>query len=132
MYGDDGNPLLARLNPALGPLLRALPCDLIWATTWMQEANDVISPRLGLPALPVVAWSDSATGEDEALHWKTPDLVTFAAGRPFIWVDDEIAGADRAWVRVHHPGPALLHRVDRLTGVTEADVTAIANWLREY
>ncbi|SNY41076.1 hypothetical protein [Paractinoplanes atraurantiacus] len=49
------HPLLHRLDPADGPRLLALGCDLIWTTTWMSDANDLIAPRLGLPALPVLA-----------------------------------------------------------------------------
>lgn len=50
------NPLLARINPEHGPRLAALPCDLVWATTWMADANEWIAPRIGLPQLAVVAW----------------------------------------------------------------------------
>ena len=124
---EEGNPLLARINPALGASLLALDCELVWATTWMQDANDAICPRLGLPELPVVEWSDDPEG---ALHWKTRDLVAWAAGRTFVWVDDEITDVDRAWVAAHHPGPALLHRVDRRTGLTEADFAEIEIWAR--
>ena len=44
---DDvsGNPLLARLDPADGDRVLALRCQLVWATTWMADANDLISPR---------------------------------------------------------------------------------------
>ena len=49
--GESGNPLLDRLDPADGRRLLELGCQLVWATTWMAEANDVISPRLGLPEL---------------------------------------------------------------------------------
>ncbi|MFE7395081.1 hypothetical protein ACFU9K_49270, partial [Streptomyces sp. NPDC057582] len=40
----DSNPLLARINPEHGPRLTALPCDLVWATTWMADANACIAP----------------------------------------------------------------------------------------
>ncbi|WP_430790271.1 hypothetical protein [Actinoplanes sp. G11-F43] len=56
-------------------------------------------------------------------------LVRWAAGHPFVWLDDEITDADRRWVRAHHEGRALLHRADPLTGVTEADFAAIRRWL---
>lgn len=122
-----GNPLLARLDPRHGGWLAALPCDLVWATTWGADANEVIGPLLGLPELPVVDWPD----EDVAgpVHWKTRGLVAWAAGRPFVWVDDEIGGADRDWVAAHHPGQALLHAVDRRRGITREDVDVIAVWL---
>jgi hypothetical protein len=124
------NPLLSRLDPAHGARLSALGCDLVWATSWTEEANEEISPRLGLPALPVVPWSDGAeesvTGR---LHWKTRELVAWAAGRTFVWVDDEITAADRVWVAARHPGDALLHRVDGNVGLTDSDFIAIERWL---
>ncbi|MFJ3876647.1 hypothetical protein ACIPW5_04205 [Streptomyces sp. NPDC090077] len=127
---ESGNPLLARLDPALGPRLLALPGVLVWATTWEDEANETLSPRLGLPRLPVVDWPEPSEGEGRGgLHWKTRTLVDRAGGRPFAWADDEITPADRAWVAAHHPAPALLHRVDPRTGLTDADFAVLADWL---
>ena len=54
--GATENPLITRVDPALGPRLLALPCDLVWATTWMSDANDCVGPWLGLPRLPLVEW----------------------------------------------------------------------------
>jgi len=126
---DDAHPLLHRVRPAHGRLLAALPCDLVWATTWMQDANDVLAPRLGLPTLPMVEWPDTDS-DDDGLHWKTRGLVDWAQGRPFVWVDDEISPADRAWVHAHHPVPTLLHRVDARQGLTDHDFALIRDWLR--
>ncbi|MFI2433527.1 HAD domain-containing protein [Streptomyces sp. NPDC018693] len=126
---DTPNPLLARLDPAHGPRLLALPCELMWATTWMADANEVISPLLGLPRLPVVELPETPQGEAVALHHKTRPLVDTAAGRSFIWVDDEITDVDRAWVAAHHPGRALLHRVDAAVGLTEGDFAVLEAWL---
>ncbi|MEU6311025.1 HAD domain-containing protein [Streptomyces sp. NPDC047014] len=129
--GDDDNPLLARVDPALGPLLAALPCELWWATTWREEANEAVAPRLGLPRLPVVDWPEADEGQEPyGVHWKAPVLVAHAAGRPFVWVDDEIRDADRAWVAARHPGPALLHRVDPGRGLAGADFGPLEAWLR--
>lgn len=124
------NPLTARIDPAHGPRLLALPCELVWATTWMSEANDCIAPWLGLPRLPLVDWPDPAPEEPKGLHWKTSGLVGWAAGRPFAWVDDEITDFDRAWVEAHHPGHALLHRVEAWQGLTGADFATLDAWLR--
>ncbi|MEV2194574.1 HAD domain-containing protein [Streptomyces phaeochromogenes] len=132
--GPDENPLLARINPAHGPRLMALPCELVWATTWMAEANETVAPRLGLPELAVVAWPEPDDEEAErdarrGLHWKTRALVDRAAGRAFVWVDDEITDTDRAWVSAHHRGRALLHRVDPRHGLTDADFDVLGEWL---
>ena len=130
----EANPLLARLNPEHGSRLLALPCELVWATTWMADANECIAPRIGLPQLKMVTWPDALDTEEQderdGLHWKTRTLVDWAVGRSFAWVDDEITAADRAWVSAHHPGQALLHRVDASKGLTEADYLTLDGWLR--
>jgi len=124
----SGNPLLDRLDLADGRRLLALGCQLTWATTWMADANDLVAPRLGLPELPVVEFPDNDEPE-RGLHWKTAFLTRWAAGRTFVWLDDEITDADRRWVQAHHPGKALLHRVDPLAGLTDADFALIRRWL---
>lgn len=132
----SGNPLIARVDPELGPRLLRLPGDPVWATTWLDDANEYLAPWLGLPRLPVVDWpvddTDTADWPDgpDGLHWKTRALVEWAGGRPFAWVDDEITGADDRWVAAHSPARALLHRVDPRRGLTEADFTALDTWLR--
>ncbi|MQY24256.1 hypothetical protein [Nocardia macrotermitis] len=68
---------------------------------------------------------------EDGLHWKTRTLVTFAAGRPFIWIDDEIRPLDESWVRTNHPGRALLHRVVSGSGLQATDFPTLTNWLRE-
>jgi len=130
-WQDVSNPQLAKIDLTHGPRLLALPCTLVWATAWMADANEVIAPLLGLPELPVADLPD-APEEDEAggLHWKTRALVQAAAGRPFIWVDDEMTDLDRAWVSTHHPGPALLHRVDSAIGLVATDFAVLDEWLR--
>ncbi|WP_327141331.1 HAD domain-containing protein [Nocardia sp. NBC_01327] len=126
------NPLLTRVDPTLGPLLSDLPCEMVWATTWLHEANHVVCPLLGLPALAVVEWPDRTDHHvDEwfGLHWKTRTLVEWSAGRPFIWVDDEISDNDQQWVSRHHPEPALLFRVDPRIGLQHSDFATLTEWL---
>ncbi|MFD8081948.1 HAD domain-containing protein [Kitasatospora sp. NPDC059722] len=132
--GADANPLLSRINPEHGRWLAALPCDVVWATTWMADANECLAPLLGLPQLPVVPWPEPSDLDDQderdGLHWKTRAVVDWAAGRPFAWVDDEVTETDRVWVAAHHGGHALLHRVDARRGLTDGDYAALDSWLR--
>jgi hypothetical protein len=126
---------MARLTPEIGRQLAALPCELVWATTWEDEANAEIAPRLGLPRMRVVTWpepSDEHEREDRwfGLHWKTRPLVDWAAGHPFAWIDDEITDADREWVAAHHSGPALLHHVESFRGLVDEDFAVLGNWFR--
>lgn len=123
------NPLLSRINPEHGKRLMALNCELVWATSWMNDANDCIAPHLGLTRLATVTWPDAPETEEQderdGLHWKTRTLVAWAAGRPFAWLDDEVTSNDRAWVCAHHSGAALLHRVNPNSGITQADYRAV-------
>ncbi|GIH94970.1 HAD domain-containing protein [Planobispora siamensis] len=122
-------PLRVWLNPGHGPALLALPYELVWATTWREEANVWIAPRIGLPRLPVVEWREPHTaGGGDGVHWKTRQIVEWARGRAFAWVDDEIGDADRDFVAAHHPGPALLHRVDARIGLLAEDFALLATW----
>jgi HAD domain in Swiss Army Knife RNA repair proteins len=129
-------PHLGRLRPETGPRLAALPCTLVWATTWQEDANTEIAPRIGLPRLPLVIWPEPTEAHERedrwlGLCWKTRTLVSWAAGRPFAWVDDEITDADRDWASAHHPGPALLHHVEASRGLTDKDFAALDAWLRD-
>jgi hypothetical protein len=127
---DPTAALLDRIDAAHGPRLAQLGCDLVWATGWEDEANEVIAPRVGLPRLPVLEWTiDSIDEGPVGLHWKTRELVAFAGGRPFVWVDDELGDGDRGWVARHHPAPALLHHIDPHVGLRAADITTIGAWL---
>lgn len=132
----DVVPHLARLRLDAGPRLAGLPCTLVWATAWLEDANTEIAPRLGLPHLPVVTWPEPTAADERedqwlGLCWKTRTVVNWPAGRPFAWVDDEITEADRDWVRAHHPGPALLRSVDASRGLAEQDFSVLDAWLRE-
>lgn len=129
-------PYLAGMNPELGHRLAELPCELIWATTWEDEANTELAQQLGLPPLRVVHWPEPSS-EDELedrwfnLHWKTRVLVAWANGRPFAWVDDEITGADIDWVAASHHGRALLRRVDSSKAITHHDLEALDAWFHK-
>ncbi|MGI5220134.1 HAD domain-containing protein [Nocardia sp. CA-290969] len=131
-----GDSHLRRLDPELGRHLAALPYEMVWATTWEDDANTEIAPRIGLPRLPVVHWPDPSPEHEHedrwfGLCWKTRTLVDWAAGRPFAWIDDEITDSDRNWVRAHHPGRAFLRHVEPDHGLGESDFTALGQWLRE-
>ncbi|SDS97382.1 hypothetical protein [Actinoplanes derwentensis] len=125
----SGHPLIHRLDPEVGRRLLALNGTLMWATTWMDAANEIVAPRLGLPYLPVVPFPDDEWIPGNGVHWKTLTLALWADGRPFVWLDDELTDADARWVGDHHPGPALLHHVDPFTGLTGDDFTHVERWL---
>jgi hypothetical protein len=118
IHDSVGNPLLDRLDPLDGRRLLALPGDLVWATTWVADANEIIAPALGPAALPLIDWPDGDDVPERGVHWKTAALTRWAAGRAFVWLDDEVTDADRQWVAAHYRQPALLHSVDPHLGLT--------------
>jgi hypothetical protein len=67
--------LLDRLDPADGRRLLALGCQLVWATTWMADANDLVAPRLGLPELPVVEFPED---DEPERGYSTTSLLAVA------------------------------------------------------
>jgi len=121
-------PLRVWLNPDHGSYLLGLPFDLVWATTWAAEANEWIAPHIGLPELPFVDWPEKHAKRDDGTYFKTHDLVAYAAGRPFAWVDDEIGDADREYVARVHAGPALLHHVNPAKGLLDDDFHQLHVW----
>ncbi|MFF0448668.1 HAD domain-containing protein [Streptomyces sp. NPDC004609] len=126
----DRRPLRVWLNPAHGRELLALAdrYELVWATTWEAEANIWIGPPLGLPELPYIAWPAVRGAAPRGTFWKTRHILRYAAGRPFAWVDDEIAEPDREFVDREHLSAALLLRVDPRIGLTRPDFDALAEW----
>ncbi|MFE4536059.1 hypothetical protein ACFRKB_13410 [Streptomyces scopuliridis] len=126
--GDQPLPVL--LNPEHGVELRALAdrYELVWATTWEDDANEWIGPVLGLPELPYVEWTVPEPRAPLGTLWKTPYVLEYAAGRPFAWVDDEITSYDRAWTDQRHHAAALLMRIDPGVGLTRTDFDTLAEW----
>ncbi len=95
----------------------------------MHEANEMIAPAIGLPEdLPVIEFTDLFAPDPEGLYWKTRQVVAWAAGRPFVWVDDMITDLDTRHVSRHHTGPALLLRIDPRRGLGEAEFGRLERW----
>lgn len=85
---ERGIPALApgAPQPRGGASTGGAACDLVWATTWEDEANAEVAPRIGLPRLPVVTWPESSAAHEHEdqwfrLHWKTRTLVEWAGRR---------------------------------------------------
>jgi hypothetical protein len=127
-----GNQLLERLDPAHGRGLLALHGELVWASTWMAEANDTVAPQLGLPALPVVDWP-----EDDVEPHRGPALEDGAAHAVDGWGVPSCGSMTRLGTSTGIGllrttcSPALLHRVDPYVGLTDSDLAAVHDWLEQ-
>jgi DNA-binding XRE family transcriptional regulator len=119
---------LARWHGAeLKGLARAF--DLVWATTWEQQANTEIGPRIGLPDLPVISFKDLPDQPPApGLYWKTSIIADYCKGRPFAWIDDEISHVDEQYITDRHTAPAKLMKINPATGLTPEHFDALETW----
>jgi hypothetical protein len=129
--GWTGPPLAVWLHPEHGQklldLARDTDLELVWCTTWEDEANAVVGPKVGLPILPVIKFGVALRD----LEWKFGEVSLFAEGTPLVWFDDDF--------RLHHKErdyflhtragiPTLLHTVSPKTGLTDDDFAAVRSW----
>lgn len=142
-----GNPLPVRISPLHAAQFAALAevFDIVWATTWLDEANRHLSPLLGLPDdLPWVPFTAEELANKNRPQlgrrngsWKTPIIARWLddhhPGRAWAWVDDEVNQRDRTWFRDHHYAlrdavPHLVLRVEDHRGLRSDDF----NRLRDF
>ncbi|XVV07074.1 HAD domain-containing protein [Actinosynnema sp. CA-248983] len=125
------------LNPAHGPALRALAADtgleLVWATTWLDLANELVAPAIGLPELPVVRFPDldRERGWPPDGEWKWRAVAAYAAGRPLAWFDDELdawSAARGAFDLERGGAPTRLCTVDPRRGLTDEHFDDVRAW----
>jgi hypothetical protein len=91
--------------------------DLVWATTWEHKANRAISPRLGLPQLPVVEFTSPRVGDT----WKLTDVSRYVGHRSMAWVDDELFLDAHRWAD-ERQAPTLPIQPRSSVGLTESHV----------
>lgn len=110
-----------------GRELRALSrvYELVWATTWRNDANRLISPILGLPTDVPVIPLHRPWGWQHRRSWKLEQIVSWVRGRSFVWFDDEINRRTREWLENADVGPHLLLPVPANRGLVGADFDAI-------
>ena len=115
------------LNPAHGPSLLDLAestgAELAWASYWCDNANEWISPRVGLPQLPFVP-IPRFPGIEEGRTlgaWKARHVAAWAERRPFVWFEDE-PDATECIAAEEGVADHLLVAVDPLAGLTDDDL----------
>lgn len=86
--------------------------DLVWATSWEQEADLLIAERVGLPrGLPFIRFT-----EQRGWTSKLPDVIRFVGERAVAWVDDQLDPAAHAWAESRE-APTLLVETDHRVGL---------------
>jgi hypothetical protein len=108
------------LNPDHGSWLveLAYDFDLAWATTWEEQANTLIAPKIGLSQpLPVAAVVWGRHGYD-----KVAGIAALVGDRPCAWLDDDPGYAGFEWSdeRRARDIPTLIITPDPAIGFTRA------------
>jgi hypothetical protein len=62
--------------------------ELVWATTWENQANEWIGPEIGLPQLPVVKMVQRKFSENLG-SIKARSALAYAGDSKFVYFDDE-------------------------------------------
>ena len=124
----SGPPLNVWLRAQHGPEILQLAEETklqpVWATTWEDEANTMIGPRIGLPKLPVIHFPGS-------LEWKFPGVLEAAGEHPLVWWDDDFYLFNEAredFEKARGDLPTLLHTVSPRFGLTTEDFDAVRKW----
>lgn len=78
--------------------------EVLWLTTWEDEANGDLVDLLGLPRLPL-AGQAAATGKEARYGWWKLQVARavheLTPSRPIVWTDDDLAFdvEAREWIR---------------------------------
>lgn len=99
------------LKAGLPELLKSF--EIIWATSWGNDANHEVAPLVNLPNLAFLPVER---------HGQKLDLVReHAAGRPFAWAEDRLDPEAIRWAEGHTAPTLLLAPLSSL-GLTSEDL----------
>ena len=108
--------------------------ELVWATSWQDNANLLLASALGLPTLPVVRFTAAAREELGGRHagrtWKLGRVARFVGDRPAAWIDDELHADAWMWAALRAV-PTKLLSPDPGVGILDRDVRALLAFARQ-
>ena len=111
-FPEDDEPVRLCADHAVWLRELAADFDIVWATGWGEEANELICPLFGLPRLPVIAFPPSPFEP----HEKVPAIAAFAGDeRPVAWIEDLVTDEARAWSAARS-APTLIVEVPSASG----------------
>jgi hypothetical protein len=135
IFEADWSGYVVALNPEHGKQLLALAertgCEIVWGTSWEEHANAEVSPRLGLPSLEVIQVNTQPSVLDSMVLWKTGHIASYAAGRPFVWLDDHPGDVDSKFLASHGAPHHLIIQIDADEGLQDHHLRQAEKWLME-
>lgn len=105
--------------------------EIVWLTTWAEEANHDLFEKLGF-------WEPfRVAGAPDRHSWTWWKLGIVKAEweaqrRPFIWIDDDLGDRDaRKWLDTLPLGVTLAIQPQTAVGITKDDLVLIDYWLTD-
>lgn len=112
--------------------------DLVWCSSWNEQANTVLAPIIGFPELPILRVGDKPAHkiyDEDRVLWKTPKVMQAFSeggeyyGRQFAWLDDSTRRVDRNCVdEVFSPDHHRLTLIQSNMGFTDFHRRACMAW----
>ncbi|SCL31398.1 hypothetical protein GA0074692_3105 [Micromonospora pallida] len=114
-----------RVNPAHGAWLSAAGevLDVAWASSWNDEANQLLAPLLRIASLPVVTMPPAPFDPGA----KVPRIAAYAGRRPAAWIDDLHTPEAYDWA-ADRAAPTLLITADPAIGLTRQSIDQVIAW----
>lgn len=115
--------------------------DLVWCTSWEDDANDTIGPYHEMLApLPVVEFFGESLPEGVHIEeetgavvaygidtWKLPWVKEWVGDRPLAWIDDELGDSVDQWA-AEREQPTLLVHTEPHIGLTQEQTDGLIEW----
>lgn len=96
--------------------LLAMRFQLVWATSWEDEANHVLCGPLGLPPLRVIRFGDDEPAP--GISYKLDAINRFVKDKPVVYLDDDVGHDVTAWSAAR-AAPTLVIEVDPRRGLDD-------------
>lgn len=114
-----------RVNPAHGSWITeaGTVLDIAWATSWNDEANQLLAPLLHIAPLPVVTMPPPPFDPSD----KIPLIAAYARERPAAWIDDLHTAQAHDWAATR-TSPTLLITADPAIGLTRNSIDHVIAW----
>jgi len=97
--------------------------DLAWASSWNDEANELLAPLLSIAPLPVVSMPPAPFDASE----KVPVIAAHAQQRPVAWIDDLHTPHAHRWA-ASRTAPTLLITTDPKIGLQREPIDRVIAW----
>lgn len=128
---NDGETYRVRWSPKQMDALRALDLSITWATTWTNNAPELLGPLWNYGENRRYLVPPEGYDMDPSIHWKWAAIQVDQELRPspFVWLDDEHTDLTRKWARDHGGFAPYLRSV---FGVTPAEVEQIKRYIEMH